>query len=120
IELILDGSDGRQRFGGERDRLAVAVGRGGRARRRFTGQRVEGRADATAEVDQLLLAAASGDRKRQRIEMASAIAKKRQHGPDIGRTARYELPKAILVGTVHLAEQFVPDRANIILKGFPT
>jgi hypothetical protein len=52
--------------------------------------------------------------------MASAIAKQRQHGPDIGRNARYELTQAILVGTVHLAEQFVPDRANIILKGFPT
>ena len=68
----------------------------------------------------VVLALARRDRKPQRIEMASAIAKQRQHGPDIGRNARYELAQAILVGTVHLAEQFVPDRANIILKGFPT
>src|SRR5882757_4639095 len=68
---VLDRRKRGERLGRERDRLAVAVRqcRCG-ARRRFARQRVKGRADAAAQLDQVALAAASGNGKRERIEVA--------------------------------------------------
>src|SRR5271154_2080194 len=70
---VLDRRKRGERLGRERDRLAVAVRRcRRRACRRFARQRVEGRADAAAQLDQLAFAAGSGDRKCERIKVASA------------------------------------------------
>jgi hypothetical protein len=49
--------------------------------------------------------------------MAPAIAEQRQHGPRIGRDARHQLRQAVFARTIHFAEQFVPDRAKVILEG---
>src|ERR1700716_1664554 len=79
VNLILDWRERAQRLGRERDRLTVTVGRSWRsACCGFARQRVKRGADAAAEVDQFALAAACGDRKRQRVQMAPAIAEQRQ------------------------------------------
>ena len=85
--------------------------------RRFARQRVKGRADAAAQLDQVALAAACGNGKRERIEVAAAIAEQRQHCQHIGRDTLYESGQALRAGAVHFAEQFVPDRAEIIFVG---
>src|ERR1700736_5953833 len=118
VEFVLDRREGRERLGRERDRLAVAVG-GGRcaACDGFAGQRVKRGADASTEMDQFALAAACRDRERQRIKMASAITEQRQHRPDLGRDAGDQLRQAMFAGAVHFAEQLIPNRAEVVLKG---
>ena len=52
--------------------------------------------------------------------MASAIAEQRQHGPDLGGDTLHQLRQTILVGAIQFAEQFFPDRTEIVLEGFAT
>src|SRR6267142_572569 len=75
VKLVFDRREGAERFGRERDRLTVAVGRcrDGTRCRRLAGQRVKGGADASTQLDQFPLAAACGDRECQRMQVASAI-----------------------------------------------
>jgi hypothetical protein len=49
--------------------------------------------------------------------MAPAIAEQRQHGPDIGRNALHQLWQAVFVGAVHFAQEFILDRAEIVIEG---
>src|SRR5215468_12322354 len=86
IEFVVEWLEDGERLGRKRDRLAaVAGGGGGSTCRRLARHRVKGGADAAAGLDQLALGAACGNRQRELMQMAAAVAEQRQHGADLGR-----------------------------------
>ncbi|RXG87958.1 hypothetical protein EAS62_34700 [Bradyrhizobium zhanjiangense] len=117
VEFVLQRCQHRQRLGRQRDRLAPARQR----RRGFRGalarQRVERRTDAAAVLDQVALAAAGGDRDRQRMQMAAAIAEQRQPGARVRGNTLNQPRQATRAGAIHLAKELVANRTEIAFKG---
>ena len=48
--------------------------------------------------------------------MAAAVAEQRQHGANVGRDALHQQRQSARAGAVHVAEQIVPDRTEIVLE----
>src|SRR5260370_400811 len=48
------------------------------------------------------------------MQMASAVAEQRQHGPDLGRDALHQFRQGVFGGAVHFTKQLLPDRAEIV------
>ncbi|MYV85889.1 hypothetical protein GTH44_29070 [Bradyrhizobium japonicum] len=117
VEPVLKRCKHRERLGRQRDRLAAPRQRRRRFDRAFARQRVERRADAAAVVDQVTLAAAGCDRDRQRVQMAAAIAEQRQPGARVRGNTLNQPRQATLAGAIHLAKEFVADRAEIAFIG---
>src|SRR3954447_20647799 len=85
---------------------------------RFARQSVKRGANSSTQLDQVAFAATCRNGERQRMQMAAAIAEQRQHGPDLGADTLDQLRQAVFVGAIHLAQQLVPDRAEVVVKGF--
>jgi hypothetical protein len=51
------------------------------------------------------------------MQMAAAIAKQRQHGADVRGNGLNQPRQATFIGAIHLAKEFVTDRAEIAFKG---
>src|SRR6266496_406919 len=49
--------------------------------------------------------------------MAAAIAEQRQHGADFRRNALDQPGQSVLAGAIHLAQQFIPNGTEVVLKG---
>ncbi|QOZ80739.1 hypothetical protein XH83_31985 [Bradyrhizobium sp. CCBAU 53351] len=117
VELVLERREHRERLGRQRDRLAAARQRWRGFRRAFPRQRVERRADAAAVLDQVALGAARCDHDRQRVQMVAAIAEQRQPGACVRGNTLNQPRQAALAGAIHLAKEFVANRAEIAFKG---
>ncbi|MVT74608.1 hypothetical protein GPL20_16460 [Bradyrhizobium cajani] len=117
VEFVLERCQHRERLGRQRDRLAASRQRRRGFRRARARQREERRADAAAVFDQIALATARGDRDRQRVQMAAAIAEQRQTGAGFRGNTLNQPRQATLAGAVHLAKELVADRAEIAFKG---
>src|SRR5437868_2402585 len=117
VDLVVQRREHRERLGRQRDRLAATGQRRRGFRRAFARERVERRTDTAAVLDQVALVTAAGDRDRQRVQMAAAIAEQRQPGARVWGNTFNQPRQATLAGAVHLAKEFVADRAGIAFKG---
>ncbi|TFV69155.1 hypothetical protein E4K64_34335 [Bradyrhizobium frederickii] len=117
VKLVLERREHRERLGRQRDRLAAARQRRRGFRRALPRQRIERRADPAAVLDQVALAAARRDHDRQRVQMVAAIAEQRQPGARVRGNTLNQPRQATLAGAVHLAKEFVANRAEIAFKG---
>ncbi|MDD1531021.1 hypothetical protein C7U92_28365 [Bradyrhizobium sp. WBOS7] len=117
VELVIERGEHRQRLGRQRDRLAAARQRRRGFRRALPRQRIERRADTAAVLDQIALGAARCDHDRQRMQMVAAIAEQRQPGACVRGNTLNQPRQATLAGAVHLAKEFVANRAEIAFKG---
>ncbi|QAU43066.1 hypothetical protein XH86_33355 [Bradyrhizobium guangdongense] len=113
VDLVVQRCEHRERLGRQRDRLAATRQRRGRFGRTLARERIERRADTAAILDQIALAAAARDRDRQRMKVAAAIAEQRQPGARVRGNTLNQPRQATLAGAVHLAKEFVANRAEI-------